>query len=274
MLDANAVSKPRIAGSLTRATWQLFTIEKIPYNEPVLVDIPSEITLAQLVSTYILPSGFDRPDSNTAFQWTPEVVPDKSKSDKTKLKVIPVPRRIPPGSNRRVMANTLHADDVGRKQATCVFGAARIPFTLHEGETVGRLAAMAIDWMKQRGRGDQWQIEGNPREAIDFEFEYRITAIHEVEEVTIYLKQSCMNIRINEPWTALSDRIVQQFGFTRGSMLRICPVDGDIQRLGDDDHAYSFEWKDGAQYWFEIVHDLSRDRHNLTREIALICLSL
>jgi hypothetical protein len=269
MVHANPTPKPRMAGPLTHATWQQFTVEKIPYNELVPVDIPSEIALAQLVSAYILPSGFDRLDSNPVFQWTPEVIPDKSKSDKTKLTVIPIPRRIPPGFNLRVMANILHAYDDGRKRATCVFGSAKIRFTLREGDTVGRLAAMAIDWMKQRGQGDQWKIERNLREAIDVELEYPITPIQQVEEVTIYLKQSYMKIRITEPWTALSDRLVQHFGLSRGSMLRIYPVDGDKELVGDDDHAYSFDWKNGAQYWFEIVHDLSRDRHNLTREIRM-----
>jgi hypothetical protein len=124
--------------------------------------------------------------------------------------------------------------------------------------------------MKQRGQGDQWQIERNPREAIDFELEYPINPIPEAEEVTIFMKQFCMKVRIKEPWTALSDRLVQQFGLPRGSMLRIYPVDGDIQRLGDDDHAYSVDWKDGAQHWFEIVHDLSKYRNNLTRQIRMV----
>jgi hypothetical protein len=70
------------------------------------VDIPNEITLAQLVSAFIIPSGFDRLDSNTLFLWTLEIVEDKSERDKTKKKVIQIPYRIPPGFNLRVMANT------------------------------------------------------------------------------------------------------------------------------------------------------------------------
>jgi hypothetical protein len=147
------------------------------------------------------------------------------------------------------LANTLDENSDGRRQATCVFGSAKVRFTMRENETVGRLAAMAVDWMKQRGQDNQWQIEGNPREAIDFEFEYPIIPIPQVEGVTIYLKQACMKIRINEPRTVFSDRLVQHFGLPRGSMFRIYPVDMDIQRLSDYNHTYSFNWKNEGQYW-------------------------
>jgi hypothetical protein len=102
----------------------------------------------------------------------PEIVQDKSTSDKTKMTVVRIPGRIHAGFNLRIMANTLRANNDGRKQVTCAFGTAKIRFTLRENETLGRLSALATDWIKQRGQGDQWQIEGNPREAIDFYFEY------------------------------------------------------------------------------------------------------
>jgi hypothetical protein len=226
--------------------------------------------LAQLVSEFIITSGFDGLDSNTVFLWTLEIVPDGSKRDNTKKKVIQIPHRIPPGFNLRVMANTLHADSDGRKQVTRRFGAAKVRFTLQENETLGRLSVIAVDWMTQRGQGDQWFIEGNPMEAIDSDFEHKILPIPQVEEVMIYLKQVSYKIRVNEPWTAFSDRLVTMLGLPRGTLFRIYPVDGDIQRLRDDDHPCSFDWKNGAQYWFEIVDDLSRDRHNLTREIRMV----
>jgi hypothetical protein len=44
-----------------------------------------------------------------------------------------------------------------------------------------------------------------------------------------------------------------------------------IDRLGDDDHEYSFYWEAGKQYWFDIIHDLSKDRHgNFSREIRMV----
>lgn len=98
----------------------------------------------------------------------------------------------------------------------------------------------------------------------------QITPIPQAEEVTIYLKQARMRIRINERWTALSDRLVQQLGLPRGSLLRIYPVDMNVQRLGNDDHAYFFDWIDEGQYWFDIVHDHDKDPHDFCREIRMV----
>jgi hypothetical protein len=83
------------------------------------------------------------------------------------------------------------------------------------------------------------------------------------------LKQERFQIPVHEPWTSFSDTLVQQKGLQRGTLFRIFQIDGEIQRLGDDDFAYSFDWKEGRQYWFEIVHDLSRDRFNLTRQVRM-----
>jgi hypothetical protein len=57
----------------------------------------------------------------------------------------------------------------------------------------------------------------------------------------------------------------------RGTSFRIFPVDMEIDRLGDDDHAFSFDWVEGKQYWFEIVHDLSKDQRGMfSHEIRMI----
>jgi hypothetical protein len=37
-----------------------------------------------------------------------------------------------------------------------------------------------------------------------------------------------------------------------------------------DDHAYSFDWVEGNQYWFEVVHDHARDKQDLCREIRIV----
>jgi hypothetical protein len=56
---------------------------------------------------------------------------------------------------------------------------------------------------------------------------------------------------------------------TKGAMFQIFPVDMNIQQFGDD-HAYSFDWVEGKQYWFDIVHDHARDKHDLCREIRMV----
>jgi xylose isomerase len=70
-------------------------------------------------------------------------------------------------------------------------------FTVTRNDELGRLAAVAIDWMRQRGQETQWMIEGNPREATDFDFCYPIIPIPEEEEVTIYLKQWTMKVKVS-----------------------------------------------------------------------------
>jgi hypothetical protein len=40
--------------------------------------------------------------------------------------------------------------------------------------------------------------------------------------------------------------------------------------LVDDDHAYSSDWEEGKQYWFDIVHDSARDRRDPSRQIRMI----
>jgi hypothetical protein len=49
LLDLNSVPRPRTVGLLVRVTWKLFTNEKEEFEDPVEVDIPNEITLAQLL---------------------------------------------------------------------------------------------------------------------------------------------------------------------------------------------------------------------------------
>jgi hypothetical protein len=105
LVDRNATLQPSSAGPLVHASWQLSTAEKTPVCEPVPVDIPNEITLAQLVSSFIVPAGFEQVDANTVFFWTLEVISDPKSKDKTRNMVVQIPPRIPVGFNLRVMAS-------------------------------------------------------------------------------------------------------------------------------------------------------------------------
>jgi hypothetical protein len=54
-------------------------------------------------------------------------------------------------------------------------------------------------------------------------------------------------------------------------MFRIFPVDMAIDRLGQDDHAYSFDWEEDKQCWFDIIHDLAKDRNGMfSRELRMV----
>jgi hypothetical protein len=58
-------------------------MEKTAVGEPKQIFAPHEITLAQLVSYFILPETRDL-DVGTVFYWRLEEVVDESKADKTK----------------------------------------------------------------------------------------------------------------------------------------------------------------------------------------------
>jgi hypothetical protein len=68
-----------------------------------------------------------------------------------------------------------------------------------------------------------------------------------------------MRVKKTDSWMNVSDQLTAEYGIPKGTLFRIFPVDMEIDRLGEEDHAYSFDWQEGKQYWFEIVHDLSRD---------------
>jgi hypothetical protein len=132
--DPNATPAPRSAGPLIQAKWQLFTNEKYPFNEPVPVVIPEEITLAQLVAHHILPAEFDNLDSNAVFKWSLKVSRDKTRSG-TKKRAKQIPGKFHAGQKLGVMASSLHTDS-DRKQVTCTYGAAKIRFSFLPGETI------------------------------------------------------------------------------------------------------------------------------------------
>jgi hypothetical protein len=83
-----------------------------------LIDIPNEITLAQLVTYFILPAGSNW-DVSTVFYWCPEEIEDKA--DKTKRELTMTPQVIPTGFVLGVKANTLR-DGSSKRMAQCIYG--------------------------------------------------------------------------------------------------------------------------------------------------------
>jgi hypothetical protein len=59
IVDRNRTNRPREVGPLTRMHYQIFTMEGTEVGEPEEIYAPNEITLAQLVTFFILPSGID-----------------------------------------------------------------------------------------------------------------------------------------------------------------------------------------------------------------------
>jgi hypothetical protein len=153
----------------------------------VEVGIRNEITLAQLVAAYINPFAEGKFDINTVFSWNLEEREDKTKKDRAKREVVQIPERTPPEFNLRVKANTLHNS-----------GSVWFYMALKMDATLEKRSASVAATMQERGLGDQWYVEGNPREQVDFEFCYPVVQIPAVPEVEIFLKQQKIRVTTTE----------------------------------------------------------------------------
>jgi hypothetical protein len=157
------------------------------------------------------------------------------------------PSQIPIGYVFRVRVSSWHAVDSGKKLVHCHYGAAQVFFAMEHDAMLERLKARAADWMKQRAQGPDWTIAGEDREAVDFEHCYEVIPKPGTQEVHIFVKQVKITVKFDDGWTAVSDRLVDQLRLPRGAQFRLYPVNGEVQRVGDDDHAYTFEWEEGHQ---------------------------
>jgi hypothetical protein len=129
-----------------------------------------------------------------------------------------------------------------------------------EDATVGRLRERVVDWMKQRGQGEDWKIEGADREVIDFEHKYSATAIEREIPINIFLKQNAIEVMPSESWINLSDRLVRARHLPLGTMFRIYPVIDIVDNQDSEDHSYDINWEEGKQYWYDIAYDEVKDR--------------
>jgi hypothetical protein len=141
--------------------------------------------LLLLLLTGHIPSGSRNYDRNTLFSWNLEEREDKTKKDNAKRKIVQIPQIVTPGFNLRVKANTLHSGDSGKKLVELAFGSARFHLAMPENATLENLAAT----MQWSGQGDQWHVEGNPKEAVEFGFCYQALPTQTIPEVETFLKQ-------------------------------------------------------------------------------------
>jgi hypothetical protein len=118
-------------------------MEKTVIGAPVEIFAPNEITLAQLVTYYILPFGRDL-DVNTVLYWCLEEVEEKTTKDKTKRTLVQIPHRIPMGFVLRVKASTLR-DNSTKRMARCKYGSVPMCFAMSGDAAVDRLTDRVID---------------------------------------------------------------------------------------------------------------------------------
>jgi hypothetical protein len=213
VIDINLATPMRTVRPQVRVTWQLFTKDKEAFQEPIEADVPNEISLAQLVANFIVPFMEGRFDHNTMFNWRLEERVDKSKKDKTKHEIIQIPQILPPRSNFRVKENSVGSD---KKLAHLNFGSIHLHLAMPKGATLANLSAFVAATMQQSDQGNQWYVEGNPREAVDFDFCYPIVPVPAPQEADIFLKQAKFRVRLTEPWMNVSDRLISGLRLPRG----------------------------------------------------------
>jgi hypothetical protein len=194
LTDLNSVPRPRTVGPLVIVAWQQFTSEKEEFEAPVLVDVPNEITLEQLVADYIFPTKDGNFDIDTQFTWCLEET-SGSKKDQTKREVTNIPHALPPGFNLRVRANTLHRESGGKVLVEMVFGAAHFCVAVRESAIVEELSARAAEVMQRRGQGNQWYVDRNPSEQVDQEFCYQTVLIFDVYPASFHAQSPHSSFR-------------------------------------------------------------------------------
>jgi hypothetical protein len=268
IVEHTTVKRPREVGPRTQMSYQIFTIEKTQFSEPVEIFTPNEISLAQLVACFILPTGIQL-DAGSVFYWNLREIEDQSASDKTKRMLEQIPYHIPPGFNLRVKCNTLHENSV-KKMARSKFVSVPMCFAMAEDATIGRLKERVVDWMRQRGQGEDWTIEGNDLEVIDFNYEYQVNAIEREDPLRIFLRQAEIEVLPSTSWINLSDRLVREWQLPIGTLLRIYPATGSVGNRSEEDHSYTIDWEADKQYWFDIVYDEAKDRRDQSKLVRMV----
>jgi hypothetical protein len=160
-------------------------------------------------------------DAGTVFNWCLEIIEDQSKKDKTKRLVVQIPHVIPTGFVLKVTGSSLHEGPSSKRLVECAFGAAHFYLAMEPDATLERLSRRVAEFMKESGQGEDWCIEGNPREQVDFDFGYQVVPTPRSQVIDIFLKHAKIKAKLSESRIDVSDRMVKHFGFPRGTMFRI-----------------------------------------------------
>jgi hypothetical protein len=145
------VPPPRDVGPLVQANLQVFTMEGSEVTEVMGVVIPNEITLAQLVTYCVLPTGMEL-DVDSAFYWYLPRVEDRNEKDKSRWKVEEIPDKIPLGFTLKVKCSSLH-DGSTKQLAHCRLGDVLMHFSLAPDAKLERLKGRLSEWLRLRGQG-------------------------------------------------------------------------------------------------------------------------
>jgi hypothetical protein len=268
MIDHHQVPRFREAGPLTQMGLQLHTMQGTEVTEVLTIHPPEEITLAQLVTYFILPLGIEF-DVGSVFYWHLPLVKEESSSDPNKKKPQEIPYNIPIGFTLHVKCSSLK-DHSNKKMAHCRWQGIIMPFQMHKKDTLDRLKGRAAEWLRLQGQGDQWTILGNDREAIDFEATYDIIPLNVEAPITIFLKQRPIQVLPSMSWINLSDQLTKRKQLPDAALFRIYPVTGSVDDKDPVDLSYTVAWEEGKQYWFDIILDESRNLKGHARQITMV----
>jgi hypothetical protein len=136
--------------------------------------------------------------------------------------------------------------------------------------TLERLKQRMVEWMRLRGQGPDWTIEGRHREVIDFSHEYEvIPKVYEIP-MRVFLRQWETTVVPSQSWINVSDMFAAKLGLPKGTLFRIFPVVGTVDNQDAEDFAYSIVWEAEKQYWFDIVYDPAKDLGGLARQVLMV----
>jgi hypothetical protein len=102
IIDHHQVPPFRNVGHLTQMAFQLFTMQNSEVTNVIVINAPNEITLAQLVTYFILPLDIEF-DVGSVFYWNLLLIDDVTSSSTPKKKIVEeIPAKIPTGFTLRV----------------------------------------------------------------------------------------------------------------------------------------------------------------------------
>jgi hypothetical protein len=243
-------------------------MEGTAFTEVMGIVIPNEITLAQLVTYCVLPTGMEL-DVDSAFLWHLFRIEDKDEKDKSKWKVEEVPDKIPVGFTFKVKCSSLH-DGSTKQMARCRWGSVVMYFSMPSNARLERLKDRLSAWMNSRRQGPDWTVDGPDNEAIDFGHEYDVIPRVQEVPIRIFLKQFEVSVVPSQSWINVSDFLVGKLGLPQGTLFRILPVEGSVDNPDAEDFSYDITWVAEKQYWYDIVYDPSRDPAGLARQITMV----
>jgi hypothetical protein len=243
-------------------------MEGTALTEVMGIVIPNEITLAQLVTYCVLPTGMEL-DVESAFLWHLPRIEDPDEKDKSKWKVEEVPDKIPLGFTFKVKCSSLH-DGSTKQMARCRWGSVVMHFSMPSNARLERLKDRLSAWMNSRRQGPDWTVEGPDKEAIDFGHEYEVIPRVQEAPIRIFLKQFEISVVPSQSWINISDFLVGKLDLPQGTLFRILPVEGSVDNPDAEDFSYDITWEAEKQYWYDIIYDPSRDSAGLARQITMV----